>query len=55
MSTKRGIAWILIGFAALILLAVVVSAMTTSDPKGTGSLLFAAVIVAAVGWIIGDF
>lgn len=52
---KRTVAWILIGLAAVFVSLVVYGFFGGFDPKGTGSLVFAAFFLLATGWIIGDF
>ena len=52
---KRTAAWILIGLGGLFLLGSVVGIFTGNDPKGTGSIFFAAFLLLIVGWMMGDF
>jgi len=52
---KRIVAWILIASAAFAIIAGIALAFTDFDPKGVGSIVFAAFLLALTGWSIGDF
>ncbi|MCG8602693.1 MAG: hypothetical protein MI807_21290 [Verrucomicrobiales bacterium] len=52
---KRIVAGILISLGVLFLLSSIVAIFTGFDPKGTGSIFFAAFILLIVGWMVGDF
>lgn len=48
-------AWASIGLGFAVLLFALAGSFSGFDPKGAGGLVFAAFLLLATGWIVGDF
>lgn len=51
----RWLAWASIGLGFAVLLFALAGSFSGFDPKGAGGLVFAAFLLLATGWIVGDF